>query len=697
VRKLYVLLFGILFLSFSRVSAQAWEWASEAHDITGSRSVADDAGNVYLMGTFTGAGTIPGMSLSTWDHSGIFLAKYNSSGQLQWTRIIGADSAMTTAIDIYNGNIYIGGWFNGTLKDALPRQSSGGQDIFIATISPAGAITSLITDGGPGDEALQSIDVQPYGILASGTYQGAGHLGGQDLTPTSQGSYENGFFTKYDFNGTNAWVKDIHSVGEPSWGGGGVSYIRGDAAGYVYIVNDHQGHSDFGGVDTSFYYCQEVVKYNPNGSFNRFLLQGAGYACGVTGIELDEQGNIYIARHTGCNHCTVGSELSKYSPGGNEIWSTKLGGGGDYGPEGMCQPAALSLKNNVVYVAGSYSGHITLPDSSYYSGHGVFVAKYDSSGTLRMIRNSNGGIDYSYARNYAVSADNNGNIYVSGGITSGCTFGDSPMINEAAIEAQFISKINNNGIEGLPSITLDPSYYDECSGKPMLIQATTKNVSYIKWHIPGFKQWTGQEMDLYNTLAGGYFDSAGVYSAYVIIGNTRERDSIAFNDFIHISYYKVPVITYENNMLKCDAQEDSIQNCAWWFNGMLLGENNRIIQPRGPGNYRVTIRYNNGCTGVSNVFVYNDPLAVNDRKVPGKLSAAPNPGDGNFSVLLPAELKSMKAVLSISDVSGRTVMKRAVSCCSAEEKINMQDAVPGLYLLQVESEGKIYREKVIIR
>ncbi len=87
----------------------------------------DSANNIYVTGYTTG--NLDGLTIT--GNPDLFVVKYNSSGDKQWTRLLGVSGAQTTsygiAIDSTN-NIYVTGSTDGNLDG---QTNTGSYDLFI--------------------------------------------------------------------------------------------------------------------------------------------------------------------------------------------------------------------------------------------------------------------------------------------------------------------------------------------------------------------------------------------------------------------------------------------------------------------------------------------------------------------------------------------------------------------------------------
>ncbi len=150
-------------------SSGAGQWSasyggSDGDDGRGVRT--DGSGNVYVAGTITGTvqyGTVYATSAGGRDMA---LAKYNSSGTVQWVRTAGStddDYAGGLASDGSN-NLYLAGHFQGTLRTGnLSTTSAGGSDVMIAKFAADGTVAWLRNGGGARAEEAYGIAVNSNG------------------------------------------------------------------------------------------------------------------------------------------------------------------------------------------------------------------------------------------------------------------------------------------------------------------------------------------------------------------------------------------------------------------------------------------------------------------------------------------------------------------------------------------------------
>jgi hypothetical protein len=243
---------------------------------------ADSSGNSYITGQ-----SVNGSQTS------MFLAKYDTSGAIQWQRFLtltaGGSYGQGIAVDS-SGNVYVTGYdtFNST-------------SIITAKYNSSGTIQwqrRLDTSGG---------DDIGYGITTDSS--GNVYITGNSFS-------NNILVAKYDTSGTLQWQRELSA--------GGAFYGRSiavDSSGNVYITGRGLGGSNV--------YGAVVAKYNSSGTiqWQRVLYANPNVSSGSTGfgIFLDSSTNIYItgssSQDTGNNDIFVarlpsdGSKTGTYTVG----------------------------------------------------------------------------------------------------------------------------------------------------------------------------------------------------------------------------------------------------------------------------------------------------------------------------------------------------------------------------------------------
>jgi hypothetical protein len=197
---------------------------------------------------------------------------------------------------------------------------------------------------------------------------------------------------KYDASGVIQWQKSL--VGSAS--GSGVAV---DSSNNVYVAGSAANNI-------------QIAKYNSSGVLQWQRQLGGSPTESGRGIACDSSGNIYVL---GVSGSTI-FQLAKYDSAGTILWQRGLTSPFNATPRFL----ALDSSGNV-YLAGS-----AIVQISPNHGNDIFLAKYDSSGTIQwQKRLFSTGTDL--GQNIAVDSSNN--VYVCGSQTPS----GSPTITSAIV------------------------------------------------------------------------------------------------------------------------------------------------------------------------------------------------------------------------------------------------------------------------
>ncbi len=250
----------------------------------------------------------------------------------------------------------------------------------------------------------------------------------------------------------------------PNWtwaksaiGGGAAAFgisITIDANGNSYVTGRFDSTMTFGSaILNSVGQDIFVAKYDPSGNVI-WATSATGIGDGgVNAISVDLNGNVFITGYFGGATLTFGSTvltnggtgtaqdifIAKYNTSGTLLWAHNPVGTGNIGAIDICTDA---LGNS--YITGSfYSPIVTFGTFTLsISNGGVYFVKYDPSGNVLLAVNSGGaGSD---GDGYGIVSDASGNIYVAGNFQSNITFGSTILTNLGSIDI-FITKFDSGG------------------------------------------------------------------------------------------------------------------------------------------------------------------------------------------------------------------------------------------------------------
>lgn len=224
-----------------------------------------------------------------------------------------------------------------------------------------------------------------------------------------------------------------------------------DGLGNVYLMGFYENTAYFGSTSVTSMGNEDIflVKYNSNGTVQWALSAGGTSSDLGFDIKIDGLGNIYLTGiYSGT--ATFGT-TSITSIGNKDIFVAKYNSNGilqwiqSAGGAGNDVGLAITADNlGNVYITGYYQGTATFGASTILSvgNDDIFVAKYNSNGTLQWVEAA-GGINTDFGHGIAV--DGFGDIYITGNYTGTVTFGSTPKTSAGGSDI-FIAKYNSNGI-----------------------------------------------------------------------------------------------------------------------------------------------------------------------------------------------------------------------------------------------------------
>jgi len=240
----------------------------------------DSSGNVYVAGYTYGA--LNGEIFN--GDQDAFIAKYNSTGAIQWTKLIGtsfAERATALATDS-SGNVYVAGYTYGALNGEI---NNGDRDAFIARYNSSGAIqwTKLLGNNSTdyvNDLAIDSFD-NIYLVGSTGD-----NLNGE----LNSGGYD-AYIVKYNSGGTVQWTKLLGTSSPDE-----ANAISFDSLDNFYVAVSTFG--DLNGVLNKGFLDAHVVKYNSAGIIQSTNQLGTSDYDKAFALASDSIGNIYLAGET---------------------------------------------------------------------------------------------------------------------------------------------------------------------------------------------------------------------------------------------------------------------------------------------------------------------------------------------------------------------------------------------------------------
>ena len=396
-KGLAVALLLVLGFSFS-ASAQTAQWVKQMGLGGISNGVSSDAaGNAYATGSISNPGLFDNLVIPC-NVSDVFLAKYDTSGNIQWANVGGGellDQGNEVVTDASGNSYVVGAIQTNTLHptakfDDITLTGNGDYDWLIVKYNTNGQVVWAKNYGSPLGDFADGVALDSAGnVYVTGYFSSTMTV--QGVTVTSKGIFDI-FLAKLDTNGTLLWLKTAGGTGSDQAHG-----VVVDGAGNLGISGEFQGTATFG----------------------TRTLKAAGL------------GDAFIA---------------KYDAAGNNLWVH--GGGSTTSFVGDPAKAIAVDAINNFYITGDYTGSATFDGLSVTntgtSGTDIFLAKYNSNGAIQWLHHAGGPVS---DKGYSIGADAAGNTWVSGfaGSGTGVVF-DTITLPPIGNEYIFLAKYDPSGV-----------------------------------------------------------------------------------------------------------------------------------------------------------------------------------------------------------------------------------------------------------
>lgn len=451
----FLISFLFSFSAFSQAFQWAIQSGGAGTSSTSDRGegvATDPFGNVYMTGIFEGTANFDTVSLTSSGNLDIFIEKRNAQGEFQWVVKAGGplmDKPNAICTDSL-GNVYITGQFGGTATFDTQSITANGIDIFVAKYDSSGVLQWVISQGGSSVNRGLGIAADGNGnVIVVGDFGGTATFG-TSTNMTAAGAVDV-FVAKYNTSGNLIWARRAGgNVNDRA------TCVTTDSDGNIYIAGSFGGTANFQGTnisavggthDTDIF----TAKYTAAGNLAWVRAAGApgGNVEEAKGISLDANGNVYVcgvllgsASFDGIIVNSYGSYdafVAKYNNNGIIQWAKTLGGTSSDEATGInVRPDG---KINVVgYFIGNINiGNYTLNAFSGASDMDGFVAQLDTAGNVLWARRM-GRVNED--RPLGIASDSLGNLYITGYFRTNILF-DHIQLNSQGSSDAFLAQIND--------------------------------------------------------------------------------------------------------------------------------------------------------------------------------------------------------------------------------------------------------------
>ncbi|MCU0534535.1 MAG: SBBP repeat-containing protein [Hydrococcus sp. Prado102] len=393
-------------------------------------AAADASGNVYITGSTNGP-----LQGSNRGGSDAWVAKYDSSGNqvfLQQFGTSGNDGSNAVVTDS-NGNFYLTGATEGGLFGS--KQASG-SDAWVAKYDSSGSLlwsrqfsatsADVLSNGSFGLDVDETGNVYVSGLAIKDN---------RNSPIFDFAVQDDAWVTKFDSNGNQQWFSELGSFFFDE------NYdLAVDKDGNSYLVGWTQGLVGQGGQESDpsrqlLKYDAWIAKFDTNGQ-RQWVQQLGSVDQGLEygwGVDTDSQGNVYATGWTtgnlsGSNQANTSYDiwLSKFNTDGAQQWAKQFGSKGDDGM--VLSDMEIDAQDNIFLIG--YSND-KLGKGQKDKNYNAWVGRFDTEGNNKWIQQFGSKNDLDYAT--GVTTDDQGRLYVTG-FTEGFLGSSSSGANGAAVD-----------------------------------------------------------------------------------------------------------------------------------------------------------------------------------------------------------------------------------------------------------------------
>lgn len=419
-----------------------YRWSKQAGGLSqdyGKGIAVDAAENSYVTGVFSDSAIFVTDTLTSAGAQDIFLAKFDGTGQLRWAIRAGGlevDEGHGIAVDAHGNIAIVGSSQREPSARAMAATQTDSADVFIARYDNSGKLLWSKYAGGSGADRGTAIAHDSAGnSYVTGYFQGEAVFGEGEARATilKSAGHTDVFIAKYDANGNLLWARRAGGASADT----GFA-IATDYPGNCFITGAFQGAVAFGEEASAATMLTSagagdvfVARYDSEG--NLLWAKSAG------GPQLDQGKSLAVDARSNCyvtgqfvQHAIFADKtlngfdaedvfVAKYESSGKLQWVKRAGG------ERQDLGESISMgADNSVYVSGEFTKSASFDDMKLESEdeRDIFVAKYDSTGHVVAVSRS-GASGIRPGVSAAITAS--GRSFFTGGFTGETHFGEDTL------------------------------------------------------------------------------------------------------------------------------------------------------------------------------------------------------------------------------------------------------------------------------
>ncbi len=365
-------------------------------EIFANASVCDGVGNTFVTGSFEGLATFGTNALNSsggFAQDDVYLAKYDPAGNVLWARSAGGTSkeyGLAIGLDGAGGVFLTGTSDSYPFKIGTNLFYNVAKSMFVARYDSNGNLLWAQSGGSPSVFApavmtVNSLAHDPSGnVIVAGSFIGSPLITGlaSSVSLTNKSAYDGDMFlAKYDLNGVLLWAKNYGGTNTET-----ASAVATDSTGAIYVAGGYQTSTTFGAQTyTNLVERLLLAKFSAAGNLvwvsnlSDATNSNPGHSFSIAidaadRITMDFQGNLssipFNYRGTNFNLSNGALNLlAQFDSGGNLLWLRKS-------PYYAGRATLAVDKQNSIYLGGN-AGLLSSGTSSQLS---LDVVKMSSSG-----------------------------------------------------------------------------------------------------------------------------------------------------------------------------------------------------------------------------------------------------------------------------------------------------------------------------
>ncbi len=664
----------------------------------------DPSGNAYLTGNFQASVTF-GSTTATQPGLGLFLAKFDAAGNLKWLRTaggIGSNAVFLVTTD-KNANTYITGRFANQITFGaftLTSTLTNIYHIFIAKYDSSGNVLWARSAGetGNGYDMTWAVNVDAASnVYISGNVQSDTISLDTDTLYSEGGSF---CLIKYDSSGTELWSRNAYC---PYFALS--QHLTTDSQGNVYVTGFFSGDSVVFGSTTLYNSGPPAmhdiffVSYDSSGNFRWAKAYGGNGTDDGYGLAVDGDDHIYLTGTFNSASVTFDSNtilnptgqynyfLAKYNSSGAMLWMQSDSG------KSAGYSIAIDAFNNLYWSGRFYSPTVTIDTMTlqrpavYYDP--IFLVKLDSAGHIFWGKVLGSGGDDANG----ISLGNNGDIYFSGdfyGMSAFVVGNDTLYLS--GTENAFIAKLGFTNIVA----AFTSSGHTLCPGTCTDFINNSANALSYQWLFPGSN--TPQSSDI--NPANICYNTPGQYDVTLIATGNTGTDTLTLVNYITVLPYPASqgIVQIGDTLFA----NPGAQSYRWYLNGNIInGATNYFHVALQSGNYNLIATDVNGCEVEAAIFnvIANINLSVTEQH---QLSIFPNPVTDFIKINFPDSINWNHEIqiMNLYNQVGQRVLNlrlknSARQLSDHQMSIDVRSLPSGVYRLEMKSDDIIFRSKFI--